>query len=90
MPCDCTTETPKYERAIEIVEHRIARVVLLDVGRAALKSRMDMRGDQRGHHRLAGEIDATTRRLAPSTASTATDLRDHATLDENGALLDRW
>ncbi len=76
------------ERAIEIVDHGVARVVLLDVGRAALESRMHVRGNQRRHHRLAGQID-TTNAAGDLHRIAAPDLGDHATLDEDGALLDR-
>jgi len=68
---------------IEIVDDRLARVVLCAVGRAFLKAGMRVDVDERRHHRFAGEVHA--RGAGGSLhVSLAPYARDGAVFDEKG------
>src|SRR4029079_6725920 len=75
----------EVERAIEVVDDRLAAVVLRAVGGALLKARMRVDVDERRHHRLAGEIDPHRARRCFHIVS-ASDACDGAVLDDEGRL----
>ncbi len=75
--------------SIELVDQRLARVILGAEGRADLIPKMHVRVDEGRHHRLPGEVDVSRARGGLHVAGARANLDDAAALDEQRAVFDR-